>query len=282
LNIVVCVKEVPNPALPVEFDVVNNTIKDQQWNYVMNPYDEASLEEALRLKEKQGGTVTVISLGSPRIEGMLRKCLALGSDQAIRLDSPDNPFPDAYCTAAALASAISRRSYDLVFCGSRSIDRNGGEVGCMLAELLHLPLVTGVVKLEMAADLKSLVVQCRLERGAREVKRCPLPALVTADIRLNEPRYPTLPGIQKAESQSIAVEASGLDPEQALTRMTGLSRPPPKKVFIPTGNLTAAERIRMLTQGAASKKSSTNLLEGMPAEIATKTVAFLTERQFLP
>ena len=285
MNVVVCVKEVPNPCLPVEVDVQRNTVKDEEWNYIVNPCDEVAVEEAVRIKEKFGGEVTVITLGSDRAEEVLRKCLAIGADKAIHICDDTGSTWDAYTTAVILSKTINRLSYDIVLCGFQSIDRGGGEVGNIIAELLGLSVVTAVANLEVSADGNSATVSRRLERGAREIKKCPLPAVFTTDLMLNEPRYPTLPGIKKSLKMDIAkldVKSLGAEIEGPLTRVVTISRPPPKKVFIPGGDLSPAQRIALLTGGGAAKKSSSNLLEGSADEVAKKAADFLSERRFLP
>ncbi|MBI2832493.1 MAG: electron transfer flavoprotein subunit beta/FixA family protein [Chloroflexi bacterium] len=283
MNIVVCVKEVPNPTFPVEVDIQKNAVKSEEWNYVINPYDEVALEEAVRIKEKFGGQVTVITLGAERAGAILRKCLCIGADRAILIPS-DSAFAwDGFAIANVLSKAISRLPHDIVLCGYQSIDRGGAEVGSIIAELLGLPVVTAVVKLDIAPDGKSATVCRRLERGARAVKRSPLPALFTADLMLNEPRYPTLPCIKwalKQEIEKLDVKSLGVE-AGPLTEFVTISRPPPKKVFIPTGALSPAERIKLLTGGGAAKKSSSNIVEGAPHEVAKKVVDFLAEKRFL-
>jgi len=290
VNIIVCVKEVPNPALPVEFDFVNYTVKDETWNYILNPCDEAALEKALLIKEQFSGEVTAITAGPPRSEPVLRKCLALGADVAIRVDTRGLPPSDSLATAKILYRAIKRLTYDIVLCGDQSMDRNCGETGAMLAELLGIPVVTSIVAMEIDNNTNTVTVSRKLERGAREIKRCRLPALFTTDLMLNEPRYPTLRGRKKAARQDIRIIAlddllkdQGLmELPQPVTRVVSTTPPPPKKIFIPSGNLSPADRIRMLTQGVTAKKSSGNILEGAPGEIAKKVVAFLKEKRFLP
>jgi electron transfer flavoprotein beta subunit len=289
MHIIVCVKEVPNPALPVEFDFENNTFKSDEWNYILNPYDEVALEQALDIKEKCGGTVTVITIGPTRSEDVLRKCLALGADEAVRVCITGLSQPDSLTTAKVLSKVISRIAGDIILCGDQSTDRNCGETGGMLAELLGLPVVTSVVEIDIDIKDNSVTVSRRLERGAREIKRCYLPALFTTDLMLNEPRYPTLPGRKKGTKQEIhkitlddLLKDKGFpDIEKQLTRVVSTTPPSPKKIFIPTGSISPAERIRMLTQGVSAKKSSGNILEGTPDEIAQKVVAFLTEKRFL-
>lgn len=291
MNIIVCVKAVPNPALPVEFDVSNDTIKDTGANYLLNPYDEAALEEALRIRNTHGGTVTAMTLGPARSDDMLRTCLAMGADEAVRIDIPEAVQPDGFSIAHLLGEVIRPAEYDIILCGYRSLDRDAGEVGGMLAEFLGLPSVTAIVELTVDSSISTATVSRRLERGAREIKRCPLPALFTADLMLNEPRYPTLPGRKKAARYSIQViegdtlqnTENVLDTERQLSRITAVTKPPPKKIFIPTGKMSPAERIRMLTQGSAAKKTgSRNMLEGKPDDIARKTVNFLKEKRLVP
>lgn len=283
MNIIVCVKAVPNPALPVEFDVHNDTIKDTGWNFILNPYDEVALEEALRLRDLHGGLVTVITLGPARSDDILRTCLAMGAENAIRIDNHDSIQLDGYDIARLLSETIRQREYDIILCGYRSLDRNAGEVGSMLAELLCLPSITAIVDLAVDSSTKTAKVSRRLERGAREIKQCRLPALFTTDLILNEPRYPTLPGRKRAARYSIElIQSDNLPPESQLSRVTAVTKPPPKKIFIPTGAMSPAERIRMLTQGSAARKSSGgNMLEGKPDEIARKTVDFLKQKHLI-
>ncbi len=289
MNIIVCVKEVPNPALPVEFDFEKNNVKDEGWNYILNPCDEAALEKALVIKEQFDGKITVITVGPARSEQVLRKCLALGADEAIRVDTRGLSQSDSLSTAKILHRIINQINHDVILCGDQSMDRNCGETGGMLAELLGLPVVTSIVAMEIDINSNMVTVSRKLERGAREIKRCHLPALFTTDLMLNEPRYPTLRGRKKAAGQEIRtitlddlLKDKGLPAlGKQITRVVSITPPPPKKIFIPTGNLSPADRIRMLTQGVTAKKSNGNILEGAPDEVAQKAVAFLKEKRFL-
>ena len=289
MDIIVCVKEVPNPALPVEFDFQNDTVKSEGWNYVINQYDEAALEQALVIKEKCGGKITVVTVGEARSEEVLRKCLALGADEAVRVDITGYSLPDSLTTAKVLSWAVAGMTADIILCGDQSTDRNCGETGGMLAELLGLPVVTSVVAMDVNIKENTATVSRRLERGARAFMRCQLPALFTTDIMLNEPRYPTLPGRKRAAGQEIRTvsykdlfKGEGIpDIEGHCVRTIAKAPPPPKKIFIPTGDLSPAERIRMLTQGVSAQKSDGNILEGAPEQIVPKVVAFLAEKRFL-
>ncbi|HSW57972.1 MAG TPA: electron transfer flavoprotein subunit beta/FixA family protein [Dehalococcoidales bacterium] len=289
MHIVVCVKEVPNPALPLEFDFKNNTVKSDEWNYILNRYDEVALEQALIIKEKFGGMVTVITLGPVRSEKILRDCLAQGADKAFRVDITGLSLPDSLTTAKLLSLVISQMAGDIILCGDQSTDRNCAETGSMLAELLGLPVVTSVVEMDINIKENRATVSKRLERGARVKIRCLLPALFTTDIMLNEPRYPTLPGRKKAAGSEIKeinigdlLKDNGLpNIERQLTQVISITPPPPKKIFIPTGDLSPVERIRMLTQGVSTRKSVGNILEGTPEQLAQKVVTFLAEKRFL-
>jgi electron transfer flavoprotein beta subunit len=289
MNTIVCIKTVPNPALPVEFDVEKGIFIEDEWNYILNPCDESSLGEALRLKEKHGGSISVITVDSTRGEETLRKCLSLGADSAIRVDTGTYSLFDSLTIARTLSRVIGSLPYDIIFCGDQSSDSNRGEVGVMLANLLDLPAITAVTQLEIDNTENSATVLKKLERGARERKRCPLPALFTAELILHEPLYPTLPGRKIESKQAIRViDINSLDDIQNIletgaqrTRLISVQRPPPRKIFIPTGNLSPAERIRLLTQRTAVKNNNNNVLEGNPEEIAKKTVTFLKETRFI-
>jgi electron transfer flavoprotein beta subunit len=289
VDIIVCVKEVPNPVLPVEFDFKNNKVKSDEWNYILNKDDEAALEQALVIKEEYGGTVTVITVGPARSEEVLRKCLAMGADEAILVDITGFSQPDSLTTAKVLFRVISRMAGDIILCGDRSTDRNCSETGAMLAELLGLPVVTSVVEMNINIKENTVIVSRRLERGARAIKRCQLPALFTTDLMLNEPRYPTLPGRKKSTGQEIRTivldnlfkDDGSTDIDNRCVRTIAMTPPPPKKIFIPTGDLSPAERIRALTQGVSARKSDGNILEGTPEHIAQKVVTFLVEKRFL-
>jgi electron transfer flavoprotein beta subunit len=287
MNIIVCIKTVPNPALPVEFDVKKGSFIDEEWNYILNPGDEVALEQALRLKEKHGGTVTVVTLDALRGEETLKKCLSMGADTAVRIEVHDLSLLDSLMIAKTLSMTISQMPYDIILCGDQSSDRNCGEVGSMLAELLNLPVITSVTQMAINSGDNSVTVSRKLEKGARERKYCRLPALLTADISLNEPRYPTLTGRKQAEKQVISIISSStgddtVGPGAQFTRIVSVNRPPPKKIFIPTGNISPAERIRLLTQGSTAKNNNRSILEGNPEEIAKKVTAFLKEKHLIP
>lgn len=227
MNIIACIKQVPDTEAQIRVKADGSGIDETGIKWVMNTYDEYGVEEALRLKEKFGGEVTVVSLGPARVMETIRTALAMGADKGIHIDDPALQGADAYVTASALAAAIKEVPYDLIFCGQRAIDDDAGQVGSILAELLNIPQVTVVNKLDVeGASLKAI----RPIEGAQLLIESPLPCLITTQKGLNEPRYASLPGIMKAKKKPVDVKnASGLgvalDRKQQVLRFV----PPPAR-----------------------------------------------------
>jgi len=199
MNSIVCLKEVPDTEARIE--VRGGKVAEEGIQYVVNPYDEYALEEALKWQELQGGKVTLVSLGPERARESILKGLAMGADEVYHLADPAFLGGDAYATAKALASAIQKLGgYDVIFCGKQAVDEDNASVGVMLAEMLNLPHVSVVTRLELAADGKSIRAEREIE-GGREVVQSSLPAVITAQKGLNEPRYPSFRGIRQARSK---------------------------------------------------------------------------------
>lgn len=186
--------------------VKNGRIADDDVTMVINPYDEYAVEEALKLREAFGGTVTVASVGPDRVEEALRRALAMGADEAV-LIAPPAAAVDEMTVAHLLADWAKGKQFDLVLAGNVSVDSGAGQTALRFAEIMGLPHVAAALKLEIA-DGKATV--SRDAEGDTEIIEVALPALVTAQQGLNEPRYPSVPGIMKAKRKTIArVEASG-------------------------------------------------------------------------
>jgi electron transfer flavoprotein beta subunit len=203
VNIIACVKQVPDTEALIKVKPDGSGIVEEGIKWVMNPYDEFGVEEALKLKEKLGGEVTIVSVGPARAMETIRTALAMGAEKGIHVDDPSLYGADAYATASALAAAIKGVPYDIIFCGQRAIDDDSGQVGSILAELLGIPQVTVVTKLEIA---DKAVKALRPIEGAQLSIECPLPCVVTAQKGLNEPRYASLPGIMKAKKKPVEVK----------------------------------------------------------------------------
>jgi len=218
MNIVVCIKQVPATEAKIRVTPSGNDIDRTHLSYVVNPYCEFGVEEALRIKERLGaGEVTVVSLGPSKVVEALRTCLAMGADRAIHLRDDSFEGGDSFATALALATALKRLSFDLLLFGKQAVDDDDGAVGIQVAELLGLPHVAVVNKLEINAEHKSAVAHRQIEGGI-EVVEISLPAVITCQKGLNEPRYASLPGIMKAKQkplQELDLKTLGLDPAAA-------------------------------------------------------------------
>jgi electron transfer flavoprotein beta subunit len=202
VNIIVCLKQVPDTESQIKIGPDGKSIVTGDVKWVMNPYDEYGVEEALRLREKFGGEVTVVGLGPKRVTESIRTALAMGADKGILISDAALEGSDSYATARALAAAIKGLNYDLIFTGQRGVDDDLGLVGPTLAELLGIPHHSVIVKVEAAEDGKSVKVNRPVE-GEVLVIESTLPALVTAQKGLNEPRYASLPGIMKAKKKPL-------------------------------------------------------------------------------
>ncbi len=199
----VCLKQVPDTETQIKVNADGTGIVTDGIKYVINPYDEFSVEEALRLKTNfKAGDVTIITVGPDRATDSIRTALAMGADKGIHINDEQVNNADSFVVAQALSAAIQPLEYDVIFCGQRGIDDDFSAVGAMLAEMLNLPQVTLVTKVEVAPDKKSATVERDVE-GGKESVEVPLPCVLTSQKGLNEPRYASLPGIMKAKKKPI-------------------------------------------------------------------------------
>ena len=191
--------------------VINNgKISEDGAEFIINPYDEYALEEAIQLKDKHGGEVTVITIGNEDSEKELRTALAMGADKAVLINIEDDiEDGDQYTTAAVLAEYLKDQEFDIILGGNVAIDGGSGQVGPRLADALNINYVTTITKIDIDGN-KAVVV--RDVEGNSEAVETSLPILVTAQQGLNEPRYPSLPGIMKAKKKPLEeLELDDLD-----------------------------------------------------------------------
>ncbi len=236
MNIVACVKQVPDTEAQIKVKGDGSGIEEGGIKWVMNPYDEYGVEEALRLKEKFGGEVTVVSMGPARAMETIRTALAMGADKGVHIDDASLYNADAYATAEALAAAIKGMPYDVVFCGQRAIDDDSAQVGSVLAELLGVPQVTFVTKLEINGTAAKATTPIE---GAQLVIETSLPCVITATKGLNEPRYASLPGIMKAKKKPVDVKnAAALGVAAESKSKVAKFVPPPAR---PPGKIICAD-----------------------------------------
>lgn len=226
--------------------------------WIINPYDEYAVEEAIRLKEQHGGSVAVVSVGAERAAEALRTALAMGADEAL-LIADERIGSDERSVSLALAAFVRQVSYDIVFGGSFSIDSGGGQVAVRLAQLLNMPHVSSITRLtiESSSGDGMLATVLRDAEGDAETVEVRLPALFTAQQGLNEPRYPTLPGIMKAKKKPLR--------QLTLEDLHDLS----------DGDMAAAtERVSIALPPA---RQAGRKLAGTPAEQAAELVRLLRE-----
>jgi electron transfer flavoprotein beta subunit len=255
LKIAVCVKQVPDTEARVRIAADGKGIAETDINWIISPYDEFAVEEALRIKEKKGGEVVLVSLGPDRVQSALRSGLAMGADSAVHLKDALFEGLDTLGTARALAAAVNALGADLVLLGQQGVGGDNSQVPGLLAELLDLPQVTMAVKLEVEEG--KATVEREIE-GAHERWETSLPAVVSAQKGLNEPRYASLKGIMAAKKKTIEVKdaaALGLSAEALRSRTTvaALEMPPARQaVRMVEGDpdTQARELIRLLHEEA--------------------------------
>ena len=253
MNILVCVKRVPDTESRIRIQLETKSIAEDGLNFVISPYDEYAVEEALKLREAKGGTVRVVSVGKDAAVAVLRKCLAMGADEAflVKDDSPETY--DGLRTARIIARAVERKfaGADLLLFGKQSVGADNSQVPAMVAELLGLPQATVVTKLEVEGT--SATALREIEGGMEKVVLS-LPAVITAQKGLNEPRYETLKGIMAAKKKDIPVvklEELDLGPDELASQVevTGLDVPAQRqagKILKGDPIETARELVRLL------------------------------------
>jgi len=206
MKIISCIKPVPDPASRLTINETKTWIKDQDLTFVASEADNYALEEALRLKERHLGEVAVVSMGGEEAARVLRSGLAMGADRAIHLLDAKFKGADEFAAAATLAKAIEKDGgADLVLTGVQSDDLGTGMTGTMLAEFLGWAHATVVVGVEADPDKKSVKVKRELEGGINETVELPLPAVLTIQFGINQPRYASLKGIMAAKKKEFKV-----------------------------------------------------------------------------
>ena len=233
MNIFVFVKRVPDTESKIRINPTSTNIVFDGLNYILNPYDEYAVEEALRIKESQGGQVTVFSVGPDEAQAILKKCLAMGADEAVLIKDESEELYDGWRTARIIVAALQQHypGFDLLLFGKQAVGDDNSQVPAMVAEMLGLPQVNVVTKLEIQG---SQGVAYREIEGAHEKVVFSLPAVISAQKGLNEPRYETLRGIMAAKRRQIPVlplEQLGLTEEEIKPKVAvvKVEAPPPRK-----------------------------------------------------
>ena len=222
MNIAVCIKQTADTESRPTLAPDRSSVMEEGLVWIINPHDESAIEVAVRLRDEQGGTVTLLALGPDRVESALRQGLAMGADLAVHVQCDAMP-DDPKTVAGALANTIGTRDFDLVLTGEVAIDGAGAQVPQRLGVLLDWPCITGVEELKVTSD--GLTARHPVEQGD-EIHRCNLPAIVGINRRIGEPRYPSFRGIMKAKRKPIEKETAAL--EVAQLQITSLALPASK------------------------------------------------------
>lgn len=249
MNIYICIKQVPDTETRIQLSE-DQKLQTSNIKWIINPYDEYAIEEALLLKaKKENSTVTAIALGpKTRVIEALRTALAMGADAATLIDAPETL--DANATAKALANCIQHKPEpSIIYTGKLAIDDNGFAVTQMLAEYLNFSHVTNATKIEYLTDKVS--VQREIEGGCQEVIEVTYPTVIGVNKGINTPRYATLPGIMKAKKKTIeelSAEATNEDIKVELTNYQLPPERPPVKMIEGDPNKQAADLAKLLRE----------------------------------
>ena len=209
MNIIVLVKQVPDTEAKIRIADDGNQIDEASISFIVNPYDEYAIEAALQLKEAHGGEITLVSLGPDGAIAALRPGLAMGADKAVLLKAENSRVMYRQAVAGQIGKVLEDRQFDLVLCGKKAVDTDAQQTGTLLAMNLGLPVISSIVELNI--DGNQITAKREVEGGTETVS-CQLPAVLTCEKGLNEPRYPNLRGIMMAKKkpiEEIAVDAAG-------------------------------------------------------------------------
>ncbi len=244
MKIAVCIKRVPDMEARFQIAATGTSVDETGLKFDINDFDAWGVEAALQIKDKDPSTeVVAISLGADSVQEVIRKALSMGADRGVHLKTDGIPF-DGFAIAQALAAEIKDGGYDLVFFGKKSPDSNNGVVGVVVAEMLDMPVVTAISKLDIAGNVGTAK---REIEGGQEIVEFPLPAVLTVDEGLNTARYPSLKGIMAAKKKPLEVKPATVG-EQSVN-ITSLELPPER----------AAGRI--IGEGAGAVSELINLLQ---------------------
>lgn len=201
MNIAVCVKQTFDTEAKIALK--DGKVSADGVNLIINPYDEVAVEEGLQIKEKLGGEVTVVSAGTDKAQDAIRQALAMGADKGVLIDAPSDA--DEFARAIILADALKNLKSDLILCGHVAADDGSSQVPTRVAEILGLPHVNVVRKIELNGNTATCT---RETDGGSEVIQVTLPAIITCQVGLNEPRYPSMKGIMQAKKKPVSTVAA--------------------------------------------------------------------------
>jgi electron transfer flavoprotein beta subunit len=246
MKIAVCIKRVPDTESRMKIAADGVSADEAGVKFILNPYDEFAVEEALQRKEKAGtGEVVIVTLGPDAAAETIRTALAMGADRGVLLQGA---IPaDGLAVARALAAELKDGGYDLILFGKIAVDDYGHQVGVMTAEILELPCVSAVTKLTI--DGGRITAEREIEGGI-EVVECAQPAVITCDKGLNNPRYPALKGIMAAKKKPIEMKPAALGPSRVVVKSLELPAARKEGRIVGEGIAAVPELVRLLRQEA--------------------------------
>ncbi len=252
MKILVCIKQVPDMESKFKINGEKTWYDRADLAWRMNEYDEYAVEQAVRLKEQLGeADLTVLCIGPEQVKETMKKALAMGCDRGIHINDNDSCMRDSFAIASMIAGFAKEKNFDLILTGMQSQDRGSGQVGVMLAELLNIPAVTTIVGFTW--DNGVIHVKRELEGGGKSLVSTGVPVLLTCQLGLNTPRYPTLPNIMKAKKKELlSIDAASLPGSVSHTETAVLAFP--------------------------EKKGGGIVLEGEVPELADKLIQILKEK----
>jgi len=252
MKILVCIKQVPDMESKFKVNATGNWFDETDLAWRMNEYDEYAVEQAVQLKEQIAeAELTVLCIGPERVKETMKKALAMGCDRGFHIADNESHLKDPFAIASLIAGYAQEQSFDLIFTGMQSQDRGSAQVGVLTAEILGIPSLTTLVEFSYADG--TINAKRELEGGTKAKVSCSTPALVTCQLGLNTPRYPTLPNIMKAKKKELI--------------STSVAELNPPAVLIDTLQVSPPE-----------KKGGGLILEGDPAELADQLIKILKEK----
>jgi electron transfer flavoprotein beta subunit len=293
MNIFVLIKTVRYVYAQSGTDIGKNYIGPDDVIPIVNPLDEYALEFALMVKDRlPKAQVTAVSVGDGSAAGGLKKCLAMGADKAVHIYCRDIEDFDSWAVAATLSSWLQGRPVDLVLAGRQAIDGHAGLVGPYLAEMLRIPHVDGVVKLDVERENNTATIYRAVERGNREIMECRLPALFTIARNMAGPRYPTLAGrirtekqtIEKVPIEQLTSPDRPLSSELNLVLQESVSNPKPKRTTrAPVQQkMSATDRMRLLLKGGKKQhKDKSKLIDADSDEAISRIERVLRDHELI-
>jgi electron transfer flavoprotein beta subunit len=280
MRIIVCVKQIRLTYARTGMDLEQHFLKPEDSVYRVNPYDEAALELALQVKERQDNVeIILLTLGPLIAETELRRCLALGADDIYQIEMEEEQDP--WSKSKLLARATKDLAADLILCGKESLDKQNGQVGAFMAHHLNMPFLSALIDLTIQ-DNGTLKAQRAAERGVREVFECLIPAVLSVDLGSYEPRLPIYEDKKRIRSMEIKRLSypDELPTNKTMSTRVFPPRPRPKKTPAPDSKAEAFYRIEQLLAGSRIKKKGV-ILEGSPESQIQGIISFLEEHGFM-